>query len=276
VAGPGRSISDVAMQPEPPAGEGSAALAGPGRSGWRRGLTLLALILGTAGLAASAAGVSAQLLPRRFTAAQQQQITAWEIAGRWRTTPAGKIFPASVAYQLPSGVLNAGSPLSLTAHLVGIAGQASCQAASDPAAVAVLSAGSCAAVLRATYADQTDSMLVTIGVAVMSTPTAARSAAGQLSARPQPRPGVRAAAFRGTLAQAFGDQQRQLSWVTSAGPYLIMSTVGYADGRRRERMSADPYASQEMASLASGVASAIGGPLGAPPPAPRCPGGPGC
>jgi hypothetical protein len=264
------------MQPGPPAGEGSAAPAGPGRSGWRRGLTLLALILGTAGLAASAAGVCAQLLPRRFTAAQQQQIMAWETAGRWRTTPAGKIFPASVAYQLPSGVLNAGSPLSLTAHLVGIAGQASCQAASDPAAIAVLSGGSCAAVLRATYADQTDSMLVTIGVAVMPTATAARSAARQLSARPQPRPGVRAAAFRDTLAQAFGDQQRQLSWVTSAGPYLIMSTVGYADARRREQMSTDPYASQEMASLASGVASAIGGPLGAPPPPPLCPGGPGC
>jgi hypothetical protein len=264
------------MQPGPPAGEGSAALAGPGRSGWHRGLTLLALIFGTAGLAASAAGVSAQLLPRRFTAAQQQKIMAWEIAGRWRTMPAGKIFPASVTYQLPADALNAGSPLSLTAHLVGIARQASCQAASDPAAAAVLSAGRCAAVLRATYADPTDSMLVTVGVAVMPAAAAARSAAGQLSARPQPRPGVRAAGFRDTLAQTFGDQQRQLSWATSAGPYLIMSTVGYADGRPREQMSTDPYASQEMAGLAGGVASAIGGPLGAPPLPPRCPGGRGC
>jgi hypothetical protein len=138
------------MQPGPPAGEGSAALAGPGRSGWHRGLTLLALILGTAGLAASAAGVSSQLLPRRFSPAQQQQIMAWETAGRWRTTPAGKIFPASVAYQVPAGALNADSSLSLTAHLLGIARQASCQGASDPAAVAVLSAGRCVAVLRAT------------------------------------------------------------------------------------------------------------------------------
>lgn len=264
------------MQPGPPASEGSAALAGPGRSGWRRGLTLLALILGTAGLAASAAGVSAQLLPRRFTAAQQQQIMTWETAGRWRTMPAGKIFPASLTYQLPANALYAGSPLSLTAHLVGIARQASCQTASDPAAAVVLSAGRCAAVLRATYADQTDSMLVTVGVAVMPAATAARSAAGQLSARPQPRPGVRAVAFPDTLAQGFGDQERQLSWATSAGPYLIMSAVGYADGRPREQMSTDPYASQEMASLASGVASSISGPLGAPPPSPTCPGWPGC
>jgi len=55
---------------------------------------LLALVVGTAGLAASAAGVSARLLPRRFTAQQQQQIVAWEMARRWRTMPAGKIFPS--------------------------------------------------------------------------------------------------------------------------------------------------------------------------------------
>ena len=264
------------MQPEPPGTEGSAAPVGPGRSGWRRGLTLVALGLGTAGLAASAAGVSAQLLPRKFTAAQQQQIMAWETAGRWRTTPAGKIFPATITYQLASYAPGGGAPLSLTARRVGIARQATCQAASDPAAAAVLSANRCAAVLRATYADQTDSMLVTVGVAVMPGNAAARSAAGQLSAGRQLPPSVRTVPFRGTLAQAFGDRQRQLSWATSAGPYLIMSTVGYADGRPREQVSSDPYASQEMASLANGVAVAVGGPLSAPPPPPRCPGAPGC
>jgi hypothetical protein len=264
------------MQPEPPGIEGTAAPAGPGRGGWRLGLTLTALLLGTAGLAASAAGVSAQLLPRKFTAAQQQQITAWETARRWRTMPAGQIFPATVTYQLPGYAPGASAQLSLTAHLVGIARQATCQAASDPAAAAVLSAGRCATVLRATYADQTDSMLVTVGVAVMPGNAAARSAAGRLSAGRQPRPGVRAVSFRDTLARGFGDGQRQLSWAISAGPYLIMSTVGYVDDRPREQVSSDPYAAQEMASLANGVAVAIGGPLGAPPPPPRCPGAPEC
>ena len=264
------------MQPGPPGNDDSAAPAGPGRTGWRRGVTLTALFLGTAGLAASAAGVSAQLLPRRFTATEQQQIMAWETARRWRTMPAGKIFPATVTYQLPGYALEASTPLSLIAHLVGIARQATCQAASDPAAAAVLSAHRCAAMLRATYADQTDSMLVTVGVAVMPGNAAARSAAGQLSAGRQLPPSVRTVPFRGTLAQAFGDRQRQLSWATSAGPYLIMSTVGYADGRPREQVSSDPYASQEMASLANGVAVAVGGPLSAPPPPPRCPGAPGC
>jgi hypothetical protein len=264
------------MQPEPPGDEGSAALAASGRSGWRRGLTVVALLLGTAGLAASAAGVSAQLLPRKFTAAQQQEIMAWETAGRWRTMSAGQIFPAAVAYQLPGDAFEAGKQLSMTAHLVGIARQATCQAASDPAAAAVLSADRCAAVLRATYADQTDSMLVTVGVAVMPGSTTARAVAGQLSAGLQPHPGVRTMPFRDTLAQAFGDPQRQVSWAISAGPYVIMSTAGYADGRPREQVSSDPYASQEMTSFATGVASAVGGRLAAPPKAPRCPGAPGC
>jgi hypothetical protein len=264
------------MQPEPPGDEGSAASAASGRRGWRRGLTLVALFLGTAGLAASAAGVSAQLLPRKFTAAQQQAIMAWETAGRWRTMSAGQIFPASVAYQLPGNAFEAGSQLSLTAHLVGIARQATCQAASDPVAAAVLSADRCTAVLRATYADQTDSMLVTVGVAVMPGGTMASAVAGRLSAGLQPHPGIRSVPFRDTLARVFGDRQRQLSWAISAGPYVIMSTAGYADGRPREQVSSDPYASQEMTSFATGVASAVGGKLDAPPKAPRCPGAPGC
>lgn len=250
--------------------------ASPRRSGWRRGLTVTALVLGTAGLAASAAGVSAQLLPRKFTAAQQQEIMAWETAGRWRTMPVGQIFPAAIPYQLPGYAVDAGTQLSLTAHLVGIARQASCQAASDPAAAVVLSADRCAAVIRATYADQTDSMLVTVGVAVMPGSTAARVVAGRLSAGGQLHPGVRTVPFRDTLAQAFGDQQRQLSWAISAGPYVIMSAAGYADGRPREQVSSDPYASQEMTSFATGIASAVGGRLAAPPQAPRCPGAPGC
>lgn len=264
------------MQPEPPGSERSAALAAPGRRGLRRGLTLLALFLGTAGLAASAAGVSALLLPRKFSAAQQQQIMAWEMARRWRTMPAGQIFPAAITYHLPGSALAASTQLPLTAYRVGIARQATCQGASDPAAAAVLAADRCAAVLRATYADQTDSMLVTVGVAVLPGATAARAALGRLSAGRQLHPGVRAVAFRDTLAKAFSNQQRQLSLAISAGPYLIMSTVGYADGRPREQVSSDPYASEEMTSLADGVSAAVGDPLGALPAPPRCPGAPGC
>jgi hypothetical protein len=265
------------MQPEfPGQDEGSAALAGRKRGGWRFGITLVLLFLGTAGLAASAAGVSAQLLPRRFTAGQQQEIMNWEAARRWRVLPAGKIFPATIAYQLPAATLYANAGLPLTAYRVGISPQTSCALASDPAAARVLSAGHCSAMLRATYADETDSMLVTVGVAVMSSAGAASSAAGALSAGQELHPGISAVAFGGTLAASFGNRQRQLSWAISSGPYVILSTVGYADGRPEVPMSTDTYIAQAMDSLANGVADAVGAPLGAVPPVPRCPGAPGC
>lgn len=263
------------MQPEPPGYEG-AAPARRGRGGWRLGLTVLGLLVGTAGLAASAAGVSAQLLPRKFTPVQQQRIMAWETSGRWRTMPAGKIFPASVTYQLPGNSFAATNELPLVAHRVGIARQATCAAAADPAAAKVLTADRCAAILRATYADETDSMLVTVGVAVMPSTNAARSAARQLSSGPQRHPGVRVAPFHGTLAGKLTNHQRQLSWSMNEGPYLVLSTAGYSDGRPHVQESADAYADQEMTKFASGVADAIGTPLGALPPPPHCPGGPGC
>jgi hypothetical protein len=265
------------MQPEfPGRDEGSAALAGRKRGGWRFGVTLTLLFLGTAGLAASAAGVSAQLLPRKFTAVQQQEIMNWEAARRWRVLSAGKIFPTTIAYQLPAAALAANAGLPLKAYRVGISEQTSCAMASDPAAARVLSADHCSAMLRATYADETDSMLVTVGVAVMPGARAARSAAGALSAGQELQHGIRAAAFGGTLAAAFGERQQQLSWATSAGPYLILSTAGYADGRPEVPVSSDTYMDQEMTSLANGVADAVGAPLGAAPPVPKCPGAPGC
>jgi hypothetical protein len=247
-----------------------------GRGGWRFGVTLTALFVGTAGLAGSAAGVSAQLLPRRFTASQQQQIVGWEMARRWRTLSAGEIFPPAVSYQLPFGARGATSALPLKAYRVGISRQTSCAAASDPAAGRVLAAGRCTAMIRATYSDETDSMLVTVGVAVMPGVGAAKSAATRLSAAAAPQPGVRTVSFRSTLARAFGDRQRQLSWAVSSGPYVIMSTAGYADGAPRTQLASNPYADQEMTSFATGVADAVGAPLGAPPPPPRCPGAPGC
>jgi hypothetical protein len=265
------------MQPEIPGhDEGSAAPAGRRRGGWRFGITLTLLFVGTAGLAASAAGVSAQLLPRKFTATQQQEIMNWEAARRWRVLPAGKIFPAAISYQLPAAALDADAGLPLKAYRVGISPQTSCAMASDPAAARVLSVGHCSAMLRATYVDETDSMLVTVGVAVMPGAASARSAAGALSAGQKLDPAVRSVAFRGTVAASFGQREQQLSWATSAGSYLILSTAGYADGRPEVPVSSDTYIDQEMTSLANGVADAVGAPLGASPPVPKCPGAPGC
>jgi hypothetical protein len=234
------------------------------------------MITAVIGLAASAAGIAGQVLPRKFTAQQRQQITAWETARRWRTMPAGKIFPASVSYQLPSYDLAATSQLPLVAYRIGIAPETGCAQGGDPATARVLAATQCAVMLRATYTDGTYSMLITVGVAVMPSPAAAAAAARQLANGRGPSPGVRPAAFPDTLASAFSSDQRQLSWAVAAGPYLILSTVGYADGRPQVAMSTDPYADDEMTSLADGIADAVARPLGAQPPAPQCPGAPGC
>jgi hypothetical protein len=263
------------MPPEPPANKGKAP-AGRRRNGWRLSVALTALVIGLAGLVASATGVAGQVLPRRFSAPQAQKIVAWETAKRWRTMPAGKIFPDSVTYQLPAYDLTAGTQLPLVAERVGIAPQTTCAAGTDPAAARVLDAAGCTAMLRATYADETDSLLVTIGVAVMPGAAAAKSAAARLSGTRQQPTGVRPASFPDTLASAFGDQQRQLSQVDSTGPYVFLSAVGYADGRPQVPVTSDPYADEEMTSFADGVSDVIEGVLGSSPSPPRCPGAPGC
>ncbi len=247
-----------------------------GQSRLRSGLTVVAVVLGLAGLAASAAGIAVQVLPRRFSAVQQRQIMGWESARRWRASPAARIFPATVRYQLPSFALSGSAGLSLQARRVGIARRANCAAGADPAAAAVLSRHGCAAMLRATYTDATGSLVVTIGVAVMPGTAATAASIRALPSRHGVRSGVRPLAFGNTLTAGFGSPQRQLSYAVAAGPYLILSVAGYADGRPRVRVSSNAYAQDEMASLSNGVADAVSAPLGALPSPPTCPGAPGC
>ncbi|HEY9243319.1 MAG TPA: hypothetical protein VIP48_15130 [Streptosporangiaceae bacterium] len=239
---------------------------------WRYRVLLAGLIVALGGLAISVTAVAVQLLPRTFSAAQQQQITGWQMGKRWRAWPAGRIFPASIPYQVPAAALDSGATVRLAAHRVGIAPQASCRAATDPAAWRVLARHGCQAVLRATYQDSTGTFAVTVGVAVLPSLSQASGSGHGL-----PRgSGVRAVRFGHTLVAGFGDAARQLYAATAAGPYLIMSTVGYADGRHHVRESADPYAKDEMLSVANGISAWIGARIGAIPPAPHCPGGPAC
>ena len=79
-----------------------------------------------------------------------------------------------------------------------------------------------------------------------------------------------------TLAGQFAEPAAPAHLVASDGPYLILSTAGYSDGRPHVQESSDAYADQEMTSLANGVADAIGSPLGALPAGAALPGGPGC
>jgi hypothetical protein len=83
-------------------------------------------------------------------------------------------------------------------------------------------------------------------------------------------------AVAGTLAAGFSAAQRQLSWATHAGSYVIMATAGYADGRPAAHVATDPYLSAEMLNLAQGLGDTVSGVLGKAPPVPTCPGAPGC
>jgi hypothetical protein len=238
-----------------------------------------ALVLGVAGLAVALTGIALQLLPRQFSAEQQRQITDWEAGKRWRTMSAGAIFPASLRYApLQVKALSDLPNLRLTADRIGIASQASCAAATDPAAVgAVLARHGCEAMLRATYVDGTDSYVITVGVAAM--PGSAQvNAAKQELAGVVGRNGavVRTVPVAGSPAAAFTDPRRQLSDSMAAGPYLVFYTIGYTDDRPRQPVIDDNYGKAEMTAAGAGVAQAIASTVDRPVPPPQCPGTPGC
>jgi hypothetical protein len=243
---------------------------------WRPRLTTAALLLGLAGLVASVAGIAVQVMPRRFSASQQQQIMSWEALHRWRDLPAGQIFPRNLPYQLPGYAFYTTKGLQLTARRIGIGSQSSCAAATDPAAAVVLRRQGCQQMLRATYTDATRSLVVTIGVAVMPSPLAVLTSSAALSGRSSLNPSVRPLAFPRTLAAGFGPGKRQLSAAVKGGNYLVLSVAGYSDGRPTGPISSDGYANDEMLSFASGLASDVAAPLGKPTARPACPGAPGC
>ena len=247
---------------------------------------MVALLLGLAGLGVAASGIAVQVLPRHFTPAQQRQIEAWEIASRWQELTAGQIFPATVTYSLSAAVLQDTVPLSLDAVRVGIAPQSDCaRGVTTTVAAAVLRHGGCKAVLRATYVDTTRSYVLTIGVAVLPTDSAALDAslgltqtqvtahrAGDAGELP---PGVLVVRFRGAAAGLY-DYSRQIAANFNDGPYVVMYAAGYADSRPQVQVSEDPYSDAEMTSLAVGVAQSVASRLVAAPPVPHCPGTPGC
>ncbi len=252
--------------------------------GIRRVAAIIALTLGLMGLAASLTGVAIQLMPRHFTAGEQRQIMSWEVIRRWQTLPAGRIFLATVPYQLSAVVLEDTAPLNLSATRISIAPQQPdcAKAVTSTAAGATLRRDGCQVVLRATYVDTTRSYVTTVGVAVLPTNAAAVNADGALSAprlaaaRDAAGPnrlvaGVRVVGFGGTT-----DYNRQIAGSFVDGPYVIMYAAGYSDNRPRVPVSDDQYSDSEMTTMAQGVARSVAVNLATAPAPPHCPGAPGC
>jgi hypothetical protein len=155
---------------------------------------------------------------------------------------------------------------------VGIAPQASCRKATARPVGRLLVQRGCLAVLRATYQDTTQTFAVTVGVAVLP----ATSAASALQKSREPQPWLRAVSFRHTATAHFAGPGHKVAWTAAAGPYLVLATVGYADGRPWLNSGHDTYTKTELNRLAAGVGRSVAGRLGAPPPVPHCPGSPGC
>jgi hypothetical protein len=271
--------------PDAPIAAAPSADSGGRPSGWhwsarqaaRWAATVALLGAGLSGLAAAAIGIAIQVLPRHFTVTQQRQIMTWELAGRWRALPAASIFPATVAYRLPAGVVYESGGLVLSARRLGLSDNTACNGAVSGRAEHVLAGAGCSAALRASYVDSSGSFIATVGVAVLPNSEVAAQAAHTLSRLGRnPSFGLRALPLRGSAASRFHDRQRQLSVAVAAGPYVIMSTAGFADGRGRVPLRTDFYYHQEMRSLAYGLARAAGRLLGARPALPQCPGAPGC
>lgn len=258
--------------------DGSNARHGPpSRPRAGRIAATFALLLGLAGLVVCVTGAVLQALPRQFTAAQRQSIVNWEIAARWRQLAAGIIFPGRISYG-PSQSLQQmestdGGSLSYSAQRSGIAPQSTCHEGVDAAAAHVLAAQHCQSVLRATYTDSTGSYVVTVGAAVLPGSSQADSAHARLR---RGTGGVSAMGFPGTASSQFTNARRQLSSSMTAGPYVVLYTVGFADARPRLPVSSDSYTTAEMTSFAQGVAGAVAKALAAAPPVPHCPGAPGC
>jgi hypothetical protein len=207
----------------PLAAPAAAPGAGPRRGRWR---TPLLAGLALAGVAAVALGGFAlhKELTRPATAAEAAAAGQAEIATRWQRLPAGRLFPTTISYLSPG-------QQQTTALRVGIAPATSCTVALDPAAAAIFRTHGCRTILRATYADASGSLAVTVGIAVMPSNAAAQSAVSNLVIQPG-HAGVRAATFPGTRVAGYGDAQR--GWFhaqTENGPYVFMYAAGFADGR---------------------------------------------
>jgi hypothetical protein len=244
-------------------------------------VALVLALIGLCGLAVAGYQLRGEFKPRVFTPAQQKRIEAWEVAKRWRTMPKAELFPPSIRYH----VGNAPDTINLTARRLGVARQATCKVAAGGSRqfMSILDGDGCEALLRSTYTDSTRSFVVKAGIAVLKSRATALNAARILTGGSSVGEGgptrqlvLRPFRVFGTPAANYIFPQRQLSWAVAAGPYLVMATVGYADGRPRVQVNSDSYAFQEMTRVARGIAARIATPLAKAPPVPRCPGAPSC
>lgn len=161
-----------------------------------------------------------QNLSRTPTGADLRHAANAEVTRRWLVWPAGRIFPDRIPYSVIGE--------TEYASRVGIAPGTDCAAAVDPGLRPVLSGAGCRALLRATYLDQMQGVVVTVGVAAFPDERAAYRARAALVSGPE---WLKALPLPGTAAARFDDAARQTGTVERAGPYVVFTTAGQSDGR---------------------------------------------
>jgi hypothetical protein len=149
--------------------------------------------------------------------------------GAWQAIPVDELFP-------PTYTTRSASPKGNAVHTftrIAVAPPAGCGASLDPALVALLSEAGCGPVLRADYADATQSMVATVGLVVIHGTPAQQSEVAQATVSNHDDLRPRALTAPGTAAAAFGDPQRLTHEVHANPdhPYLFFAVAGLADGR---------------------------------------------
>lgn len=171
---------------------------------------------------AGRAAVAGQTRPP--TPAERAAAAAAAVASRWRSWPAGRIFPAHLGY---TTTLLARE----TAHRVGISPDDRCAAALDAALAGPARQERCRAGIRASYVDAMDGVVYTTGVLAFPDRARAASFTRHLRLGRPPVAALRSLALPGTASARFTDAARQTAAVRQDGPYVLLTVAGYADGR---------------------------------------------
>ncbi|MFD8560028.1 hypothetical protein ACWDOR_31405 [Streptosporangium canum] len=197
---------------------------GQRRPAWPTLVVASALTLLCAAVAGVAAGTAGTELTRGPSQAELDRAAAGEMALRWQVWPAGRVFPETISYAAEQGGEE-------KARRVGISPETRCDRGVDAKLRKALRRAGCRGILRATYIDALQGVVVTVGVAAFTGEAGAAAAKAALPRAGRPSPGLRALAFPGTVTDRFTAAGRQSSLVRQAGPYVVMTTVGQIDGR---------------------------------------------
>jgi len=242
---PGYGFSQPEPEPQPEPAVRPAVL----RRRPRRVLFVALLTIGVLLIAGGAAAVVRELT-RAATSAEATAALQQEIATRWQRIPAGKIFPATTRYSDADG--NA-----MLARLVGIAPPASCRAGVEPADYKLVRGLGCVTMLRATYVDASGTLAITVGIAVLRSPAAARQASN-VAVSLAAGDGLHALAFSGTITDQFGDAARGVQGGLASGPYAFLYTAGFTDG---QPTTAAVQEQSELQSFGNSMATGLEGAL---------------